>query len=189
MLCCVCLQTRLGPGPRQQGRQVQEVGCPTLGEEAKLERKGRSAAEVCTSEARKIGVPLARARTESSAGLVSLLGAKAHKLLLGTPHALRKQIGHGNGAAMQSVENDRAVSHPSHSRLEDADEARVSHIPTTTATRLDKKDKQLRLLHPSIGLFSSMRLPGGSFRQCDLSVLIERAVFCGPHLEPPGSAC
>ena len=86
----------------------------------------------------------------------------------GTPHALRKQIGHGNGAAVQSMENDRAVSHPSHSRLEDADEARVSHIPTTTATRLDKKDKQLRLLRQSIGLFSSMRLPGGSFRQCDL---------------------
>ena len=55
---------------------------------------------------------------------------------------------------MQSMENDEAVSHPSHSRLEDADEARVSHIPTTTATRLDKKDKQLRLLHQSIGLFS-----------------------------------
>ena len=56
---------------------------------------------------------------------------------------------------MQSMENDEAVSHPSHSRLEDADEARVSHIPTTTATGLDKKDKQLRLLHQSIDLFSS----------------------------------
>jgi hypothetical protein len=55
---------------------------------------------------------------------------------------------------MQSMENDEAVSHPSHSRLEDADEARVSHIPTTTAARLDKKDKQLRLLYQSIGLFS-----------------------------------
>lgn len=63
---------------------------------------------------------------------------------------------------MQRVENDKAVSHPSHSRLEDAHEARVSHIPTTTATRLDKKDKQLRLLHQSIGLFSSLRMPGGS---------------------------
>jgi hypothetical protein len=30
-------------------------GLPTLGEEAKPERKGRSEAEVCTSEARKIG--------------------------------------------------------------------------------------------------------------------------------------
>ncbi len=61
---------------------------------------------------------------------------------------------------MQSMENDEAVSHPSHSRLEDADEARVSHIPTTTATRLDKKDKQLRLLHQSIGLFSSAENAG-----------------------------
>jgi hypothetical protein len=52
----------------------------------------------------------------------------------GTPHALRKQIGHGNGAAMQSMENDETVSHSSHSRLEDADEARVSHIATITAT-------------------------------------------------------
>ena len=57
---------------------------------------------------------------------------------------------------MQSMENDGAVYHPLHIRLEDAGKARVSHIPTTTATRLDldKKDKQLRLLHQSIGLFS-----------------------------------
>ena len=59
--------------------------------------------------------------------------------MAGTPHALRKQIGHGNGAAMQSMENDEAVSHPSHSRLGDADETRVSHIPTTTATGLSKE--------------------------------------------------
>ncbi len=52
----------------------------------------------------------------------------------GTPHALSKQIGHGNGAAMQSMENDEAVSHSSHSRLEDADEARISHIATIAAT-------------------------------------------------------
>ena len=38
-------QTRLGPGPRQQGRQVQGVG-----------------SLVCTSKARKMRVPLARAR-------------------------------------------------------------------------------------------------------------------------------
>jgi hypothetical protein len=61
---------------------------------------------------------------------------------------------------MQSMGNDEAVSHPSHSRLEDADEARVSHIPTTTATRLDKKDKQQLLLHQSIGLFSSVEDAG-----------------------------
>ena len=61
---------------------------------------------------------------------------------------------------MQRVENDEAVSHPSHSRLEDADEARVSHIPTTTATRLDEKDKQLRLLRQSIGLFLSPETAG-----------------------------
>ena len=79
---------------------------------------------------------------------------------LGTPYALRKQIGHGNGAAMQSMENDETVSHPSHSRLEDADEARVSHIPTTTATRLDNKDKHLRLLHQGFGLCSSTENAG-----------------------------
>ncbi len=32
-LCCVCSQTRLGPGPRQPGRQVQEEGFPTREEE------------------------------------------------------------------------------------------------------------------------------------------------------------
>jgi len=47
--------------------------------------------------------------------------------------------GHGNDATMQSMENDEAVSRPSHSRLEDAGKARVSHIPTTTTTRLIKK--------------------------------------------------
>src|ERR1700692_1213710 len=62
-LCCVCSQTRLGPGPRQQGRQVQEEGFPTLGTERSAEWRGRSAAEVCTSEARKIGdCLLSRAR-------------------------------------------------------------------------------------------------------------------------------
>jgi hypothetical protein len=59
-------QTRLGPGPRQQGRQVQEpdsfpegraVVCP-----------------VCTSAARKIKVALARARDGvHQEGLVSAL--------------------------------------------------------------------------------------------------------------------
>jgi len=33
-------------------------------------------------------------------------------------------------------------------------------FPTTTATRLDRKDKQLRLLHQSIGLFSSIENAG-----------------------------
>jgi hypothetical protein len=61
---------------------------------------------------------------------------------------------------MRSMEHDKAVSHPSHSRLEDAGTARVSQIPTTTATRLDKKDKQLRLLHQSIGLLSSTENAG-----------------------------
>src|ERR1700684_4590212 len=81
-LCCVCSQTRLGPGPRQQGRQVQEEGFPTLGTERSAEWRGRSAAEVCTSEARKIGVPLvARQGRSPSAGLVSLHQREARRLL------------------------------------------------------------------------------------------------------------
>jgi hypothetical protein len=55
-LCCVCSQTRLGPGPRQQGRKVQEEGS-LPGTEWRA-----SVAKVCTSAARKIRVPLARAR-------------------------------------------------------------------------------------------------------------------------------
>src|SRR5580658_6473276 len=82
-LCCVCSQTRLGPGPRQQGRQVQEEGFPTLGTERSAEWRGRSAAEVCTSEARKIGVPLvARQGRSPSAGLVTLHQREAQRLLL-----------------------------------------------------------------------------------------------------------
>jgi hypothetical protein len=41
-------------------------GVPTLGEQAKPERKGRSAAEVCTSEARKIGEAPCGARSGRS---------------------------------------------------------------------------------------------------------------------------
>src|SRR5271170_5450875 len=41
-------------------------GLPTLGEEPKAERKGRSAAEVCTSEARKIGETPCAARSGQS---------------------------------------------------------------------------------------------------------------------------
>ena len=82
-LCCVCSQTRLGPGPRQQGRQVQEEGFPTLGTERSAEWRGRSAAEVCTSEARKIGVPLVTRQGRSpSAGLISLHQRKTQRLLL-----------------------------------------------------------------------------------------------------------
>lgn len=112
-------------------------------------------------EARKIKVTLAGARVSPTLSRPGFRIARLRAdLLSGTPHPLRKQVGHGNGAAMQSMENDEAVSHPSHSRLEDADEARVSHIPTTTATRLDRKDKQRRLLHRSIGLFLSIENAG-----------------------------
>ena len=45
---CVSFETRLGPGPRQRGWQVQGVG-----------------SLVCTSEARKIRVPLVRARSRA----------------------------------------------------------------------------------------------------------------------------
>ena len=68
--CCVCSQTRLGPGPRQRRRQVQEEGSlPGM--------QWRAPQAVCTSAARKIRVPLARARGGASQeGLVSLLGAE-----------------------------------------------------------------------------------------------------------------
>ena len=61
-------QTRLGPGPRQRGRQEQGEGNHPLLQRSEAERKGRSAAEVCTSAARKTaGHPLRRARAEPSA--------------------------------------------------------------------------------------------------------------------------
>jgi hypothetical protein len=77
-LCCVCSQTRLGPGPRQQGRQVQEEGFPTLGTERSAEWRGRSAAEVCTSVARKIGVPLVarQGRSHPQQASFPCIGAK-----------------------------------------------------------------------------------------------------------------
>ena len=61
---------------------MQEVGFPTLGTERSAEWRGRSAAEVCTSEARKIGVPLvARQGRSPSAGLVSLHQCETQRLL------------------------------------------------------------------------------------------------------------
>ncbi len=44
---------------RRRGSKAQGRGLPTLGGEPKAERKRRSEAEVCTSEARKIGEALA----------------------------------------------------------------------------------------------------------------------------------
>jgi hypothetical protein len=56
---------------------VQGEGFPTLGTERLAEWSGRSAAEVCTSEALKIGVPLGRARDGvPQEGLVTSLCAK-----------------------------------------------------------------------------------------------------------------
>src|SRR5258708_6454257 len=61
-LCCVCSQTRLGPGPRQQGRQVQEEGFPTLGTERSAE--GRCVAQRRSAQAKRgrLGCLLSRAR-------------------------------------------------------------------------------------------------------------------------------
>ena len=61
---------------------------------------------------------------------------------------------------MQSMENNEAVSHPPHSRLEDADELASPTFPQPRRRDLDKKDKQLLLLHQSIGLFSSAENAG-----------------------------
>ena len=77
-MAVLCLLTNTPwPWPTPAEAASARGGFPTLGEQAKPERKGRSAAEVCTSEARKIRVPLARARGGASQeGLVSLLGAE-----------------------------------------------------------------------------------------------------------------
>ncbi|HTF72460.1 MAG TPA: hypothetical protein VK638_58305, partial [Edaphobacter sp.] len=95
------------------GRQGARGGeSPILGAEAKLERKGRSAAEVCTSEARKTaGNPLRRARAEPSAKVWYPLRARCAHISIGdSPRLMQVIPGHGNGATMQSMENDEAVS-------------------------------------------------------------------------------
>jgi len=59
------------------GSNRKPWGIPTLATRAQREWKGRSAAEVCTSEARKIGEWLAGARGDLPlAGLSTLLGAE-----------------------------------------------------------------------------------------------------------------
>jgi len=63
---------------------VQEEGSPTHEEERRAERKGRSAAEVCTNEVRKIGVPLAvrqgRSRSVLSTWFTDQTGDMAYTL-------------------------------------------------------------------------------------------------------------
>src|ERR1700677_3400609 len=70
----LCLLTNTPwPWPTPAEAARARGGFPILG----TEWRGRSEAEGCTSEARKIRVPLARARDGAShAGLVSLLGAE-----------------------------------------------------------------------------------------------------------------
>jgi hypothetical protein len=92
---------------------VQEVGFPTLGTERSAEWRGRSVAEVCTSEARKIGVPLvARQGRSPSAGLVSLHQREAQRLLgqLFFGRTLRAGIGRAEaGGAETFVDAGRLI--------------------------------------------------------------------------------
>jgi hypothetical protein len=73
-MAVLCLLTNTPwPWPTPAEAASARGGFPTLG----TEWRGRSEAEVCTSEARKIRVPLACARGGASQeGLVSLLGAE-----------------------------------------------------------------------------------------------------------------
>jgi hypothetical protein len=109
-MAVLCLsQTRLGPGPRQQGRQVQEEGFPTLGTERSVEWRGRSAAEVCTSEARKIGVPLVTRQGRSpSAGLVSMHQLEAQRLVSFWFRLVGVGVADGKGAQKCVVEDSTA---------------------------------------------------------------------------------
>jgi hypothetical protein len=62
-MAVLCLPTNTPwPWPTPAGAASARGGFSTLGTGAVAEWRGRSAAEVCTSEARKIRVPLARAR-------------------------------------------------------------------------------------------------------------------------------
>src|SRR5258708_9138249 len=81
-LCCVCSQTRLGPGPRQQGRQVQEEGFPTLETERSAEWRGVAQRRSAQAKRGRLGCLLLRARyIHPSAGLVSLHQRETQKLL------------------------------------------------------------------------------------------------------------
>src|SRR5258705_4866453 len=106
-------QARLGPGPRQRGVASARGGVsPTLEVELQAERKGRSAAEVCTSEARKIGeTPCARKR--GRAPLVALavaVACKGAKRRFGQEQARRG--GSGNLAADFAARLQRGAGAP-----------------------------------------------------------------------------
>src|SRR5258707_7724866 len=88
-MALLCLVTNTPwPWPTPAGAASARGGFPTLGTERErsgggvAEWRGRSAAEVCTSEARKIRVPLAHARDGvPQEGLVSLFCAERRKML------------------------------------------------------------------------------------------------------------
>ncbi len=70
-------QTRLGPGPRQQGRQVQAVGSlpARSGSEWRAERSGGLHKRSAEDE----GAACARQGRSPSGGLVALLGAERRR--------------------------------------------------------------------------------------------------------------
>src|ERR1700712_4305536 len=80
-LCCVCSQTRLGPGPRQQGRQVQGEGYLPPLERSGVGTEGAAEGRAAQAQRGRLGTLLvARQGRSPSGGLVTLLCAERRKI-------------------------------------------------------------------------------------------------------------
>ena len=80
--CCCCSHNNaLAQAHACGGSNCKPRGIPTLGTRAQRKWKGRSAAEVCTSEARKIGEWLAGASGRSPVARVFVVAVRQGKAL------------------------------------------------------------------------------------------------------------
>jgi hypothetical protein len=107
-MAVLCLLTNTPwPWPTPAEAASARGGFPTLG----TEWRGRSEAEVCTSEARKIRVPLARARGGASQeGLVSLLGAERMRSHFVVAVAIGPALRAGTGPLRWVAEDGAAIA-------------------------------------------------------------------------------
>jgi hypothetical protein len=160
---------------RRRGGKAQGRGLPTLEAEAKLERKGRSEAEVCTSEARKIGDALVAAPGQRpQRGLVSLFACVSTQELSGSRCGRNRPLGWAaenaqwsqRGRRLPPVERGFGVdkhSRLSHARLPSEVRCRMMEVDGYAPSWVSKPKQKHRALvrHGP----NSQRLASGSHRR------------------------
>jgi len=106
------------PWPKPAGAASARGGCLTLVTERQRKWKGRSAAEVCTSAARKIGVPLVTRQGRSPSGRSGYLALRVARTncFEGGRCGWERPAGGGDGRRRLLPTAGRGI-HPSSSRI------------------------------------------------------------------------